>query len=63
MGHLGDIRDFGMEVALKARRSHCRDRGEAPGRSPEEHYEWRSRGGDADKGGRETKEEENQERG
>ena len=52
-----------MEVALKARRSHCRDRGEAPGRSPEEHYEWRSRGGDADKGGRETKEEENQERG
>lgn len=45
VGHLGDIRDFGMKVALKAMRSHWRDRGEAPGWSPEEHYQrevmWR----------------------
>ena len=37
VGRLGDVRDFGMKVALKAMRSHWRDRGEAPGRSPEEH--------------------------
>jgi len=45
VGRLGDVRDFGMKVALKAMRSHWRVRGEAPGRSPEEHYKrevtWR----------------------